>query len=199
MLEDTIATIECLRYLPKIVPERLLSSTRVCRQHFLQWDSQVFMPGSGRVFHSHQIVMLQIATFISLSLSYSLWTRICGMESLGFGGSRMLHGSLYDGTRNSARPLGGRPTWADDRYGSIVSGGFCCGGGVYATVQSMVDPTQTESMHIRPGLSLDLAISGESLSAVCLAIRRRIGSRIASVVMKRRLTIWRSCMRLAHG
>ena len=56
---------------------------------------------------------------------------------------------------------GGRPTWADDRYGSIVSGGFCCGGGVYATVQSMVDPTQTESMHIRPGLSLDLAISGE--------------------------------------
>ena len=59
-------------------------------------------------------------------------------------------------------PGGGRLTWADDRYGSIVSGGFCGGGGVNATVQSIVDPTQTESMHIRPGLSLDLAISGES-------------------------------------
>ena len=56
---------------------------------------------------------------------------------------------------------GGRPTWADNRYGSIISGGFCGGGGVYATVQSMVDPTQTESMHVRPGLSLNLAISGE--------------------------------------
>ena len=66
---------------------------------------------------------------------------------------------MLRGTRNSAWPRGGRPTWADDRYGTIVSGGFCSGGGVYATVQSMVDPTQTESMHIRPGLSLDLAIS----------------------------------------
>ena len=45
ILEDTIATIECLRYRPRIVPERRLSSTRVCRQHFLQWDPQVFMPG----------------------------------------------------------------------------------------------------------------------------------------------------------
>ena len=31
ILEDTIATIECLRYRPRIVPERRLSSTRVCR------------------------------------------------------------------------------------------------------------------------------------------------------------------------
>ena len=69
---------------------------------------------------------------------------------------------MLRGTRNSAWPRGGRPTWADDHYGSIVSGGFFGGGSVYATVQSMVDPTQTESMHIRPGLSLDLAISGES-------------------------------------
>ena len=45
ILEDTIVTIECLRYWPRIVPERRLSSTRVCRQHFLQWDPQVFMPG----------------------------------------------------------------------------------------------------------------------------------------------------------
>ena len=45
MLEDTIATIECLQYRPRIVPERRLSSTRVCRQHFLQWDPQVFMLG----------------------------------------------------------------------------------------------------------------------------------------------------------
>ena len=111
----------------------------------------------------------------------------------------MLHGSLYDGTRNSARPLGGRPTWYDQRCGSIVSGGFSGEGGVDAPVQSMVDPAQTVSLRIRPGLSLDLAISGESLSAVCLAIRRRIGLRIASVVMKRRLTLWRNCTRLAHG
>ena len=39
-------------------------------------------------------------------------------------------------------PGGGQPTWAYDRYSSIVSGGFCDGGGVYATVQSMVDSTQ---------------------------------------------------------
>ena len=45
ILEDTIATIECLRYRPRIVQERRLSSTRVCRQHFLQWGPQVFMPG----------------------------------------------------------------------------------------------------------------------------------------------------------
>ena len=56
---------------------------------------------------------------------------------------------------------GGRPTWDDQRYGSLVLGGFIGDGGVNATVQSMVDPTQTVSMHIRPGLSLDLAISGE--------------------------------------
>ena len=71
---------------------------------------------------------------------------------------------MLRGTRNSAWPRGpgGRPKLDDDRFGSIVSIGFSGGGGVYATVQSMVDPTQTESMHIRPALSLDLAISGES-------------------------------------
>ena len=56
---------------------------------------------------------------------------------------------------------GGRPTWDDQRYCSLVLGGFIGDGGGNATVQSMVDPTQTVSMHIRPGLSLDLAISGE--------------------------------------
>ena len=54
----------------------------------------------------------------------------------------------------------GRPTWDDDHNVSIVSGGFSGGRGIYATVQSMVDPTQTKSMHILPALSLDLAISG---------------------------------------
>ena len=45
MLEDMIATIEWMRHRPNIVREVRLSSTRVCRQHFLQWDPQVFMPG----------------------------------------------------------------------------------------------------------------------------------------------------------
>ena len=56
---------------------------------------------------------------------------------------------------------GGRPDWGDQRYGSHALGGFIGDGGANATVQSMVDPTQTASMHIRPGLALDLAISGE--------------------------------------
>ena len=45
LLEDTIATIEWMQHRPRIVREVRLSSTRVCRQHFLQWDPQVFMPG----------------------------------------------------------------------------------------------------------------------------------------------------------
>ena len=58
---------------------------------------------------------------------------------------------------------GGRPTWDDQRYGSLLLGGFDCDGGVNAadnaTVQSMVEP----SMRILswPGLPLDLAISSE--------------------------------------
>ena len=44
LLEDTIALIEHNRHQPRIVPEVRLSSTRVCRQHFVQWDLQVFMP-----------------------------------------------------------------------------------------------------------------------------------------------------------
>ena len=45
LLEDTIATIEWMQHRPRIVREVRLSSTRVCRQHFLPWDPQVFMPG----------------------------------------------------------------------------------------------------------------------------------------------------------
>ena len=56
---------------------------------------------------------------------------------------------------------GGQPTWDDQRYGSLLLGGFCCDGGVNATVQSMVDSTQTVSMCIWPRLPLDLAISCE--------------------------------------
>ena len=63
-------------------------------------------------------------------------------------------------------------------------------------MQSMVDPTQTVSMCIWPGL---LWISPSAASAICLAIGRSNGSRIASVVTKRRLTLWRSCTRFAHG
>ena len=45
MLEDMIATIEWMRHRPNIVREVRLSSTRVCRQHFVPWDPQVFMLG----------------------------------------------------------------------------------------------------------------------------------------------------------
>ena len=45
LLEDTIALIEHNQRRPRIVPETRLSSTRICRQHFVQWDQQVFMPG----------------------------------------------------------------------------------------------------------------------------------------------------------
>ena len=45
LLEDTIALIEMNRRRPRIVQEVRLSSTRVCLQHFIQWDPQLFMPG----------------------------------------------------------------------------------------------------------------------------------------------------------
>ena len=43
LLEDTIALIEMNRRRPRIVPEA--RSKRVCRQYFVQWHPQVFMPG----------------------------------------------------------------------------------------------------------------------------------------------------------
>ena len=45
LLEDAIALIEMNRSRQRIVPGARLSSYRVCRQHFVQWDPQVFMPG----------------------------------------------------------------------------------------------------------------------------------------------------------
>ena len=45
LLEDTIALIEMNRCRPKLVPKARLSSTRVCRQHFIQLDPQVYTPG----------------------------------------------------------------------------------------------------------------------------------------------------------
>ena len=45
LLEDTIATIEWMQHRPRIVQDARLSSTRVCRQHFVQWDPHVFMLG----------------------------------------------------------------------------------------------------------------------------------------------------------
>ena len=86
-LEDTIALIEMNQLRPRIFPDARLSSMRVCRQHFLQLDPQVFMlvpiwQSVSFPVNSHQIVILQTAKFISLSLPYSLQTRNCGMESL---------------------------------------------------------------------------------------------------------------------
>ena len=49
-LEDTIALIELNRSRTRIVQEARLPSTSVCRQHFEQWDTQVFM--QGPIFHS---------------------------------------------------------------------------------------------------------------------------------------------------
>ena len=46
LLEHTIALIDHNRCRPRIVPETRLSSKCVCRQHFVQWDPQVFMPGT---------------------------------------------------------------------------------------------------------------------------------------------------------
>ena len=54
---------------------------------------------------------------------------------------------------------GGRPTWDDQHYDSLLLGGFYGDGGVNATVQSMVDPTQTVRMCILPGLPLDLRVA----------------------------------------
>ena len=47
LLEHTIGLIEIMmnQRRPRIVPEAPLSSTRVCCQHFVQWDPQVFMQG----------------------------------------------------------------------------------------------------------------------------------------------------------
>ena len=64
-------------------------------------------------------------------------------------------------------PGGGRPTWDEQRCGSLLLGGFYGYGGVNATVQSMLVPTQTVSMRIWPGLPLDLAISGKCALLGC--------------------------------
>ena len=45
LLQDTIALIEVNRRQQRIVPDTRLHSTRICRQHFLQWYPQAFMPG----------------------------------------------------------------------------------------------------------------------------------------------------------
>ena len=77
LLEDIIALIELNQRRPRIVREARLSSTRVCRQHFVQWDDCIeiqcqytsickfYRNLSGRVFLSHQIVILQTAKRIS--------------------------------------------------------------------------------------------------------------------------------------
>ena len=58
---------------------------------------------------------------------------------------------------------GGQPTWADDRYACIEGvlrwWGCPCHGTING--RSYSDRDWSESMHIRPGLSLDLAISGK--------------------------------------
>ena len=45
LLEVRIDLIEMNRRRPRIVPEARLSFTRVCRQHFVQLDPQLFIPG----------------------------------------------------------------------------------------------------------------------------------------------------------
>ena len=45
LLEDTIALIELNQRRPRIGLESRLFFTRVCRQHFVQWDLQVFLQG----------------------------------------------------------------------------------------------------------------------------------------------------------
>ena len=99
---DTMALIEMNRRRPRIVlkhvypPRESVTNTSCNGIHkYLCRDL------SGRVFLSHRIVILRTAKFMSLLLSCSLWSRICWMESLWFGGSWMLHG-----TRNSACPRG---------------------------------------------------------------------------------------------
>ena len=157
LLAEAIDMIELNRRRPRIVPEARLSSTRVCRQHFVQWDPQVFMPGpiwqSVSFPPDRDITDCNIYLFVAVVFYVD--------KNLRDGEPRVWNelNSAWDAKFGLAP--GGRPGWDDQRYGSIVSGGFSGDGGVYATVQSMVDPTQTEVIRIRPGLSLDLAISGE--------------------------------------
>jgi len=157
LLKDTIFMIEMYRRRPRIVPEARLSSTRVCRQHFLQWDPQIFMPGpiwhsvsfpSDRDITDNEIYLfVAVLFFVDKDLRDGeprVWRELCAAWDAKFG-----------------LAPGEEPGWRDESYGSLLLGGFYGGGGVDVTVQSMIDPTQTVSRRIFPGLPLDLAISGE--------------------------------------
>ena len=167
----------------------------ICRQHFVQWDPQVLMqepigqsvlfPPDGEITDSKVYLFVAVPVFVDKILldgEPRVWRELNAAWDAKF-----------------SLPLEEQPTWDDQRYGSIVSGGFSSDKGVDAVVQSMVDPTQTVSMLIRPGLSLDLAISGqcnllgywdEILLKDCLS-RYEAQNRC-------RLTPWRSCTRLAN-
>ena len=109
-------------------------------------------------------------------------------------------------TRNLACPQGGDQHETTRAMVPFYSGDFTVmephHGGVNATLQSMVDLTQTVSMRIMPGLRADflgLWTSPSAASVICLAIGRSNCSRIAAVVVQCQLTLWRSCTRFAHG
>lgn len=137
--EDAQEVVESVRIfldLPKMVPEKRLTSTHVSRQHFLQWDPQVFVPGKiwDTVTFPQDITNSKIYLFTAVLFSRDdrmrvgeprVWKELCTAWDATFG---LAPGEL-------------RPNVEERRYGSLCQ---------------VVDTT-----HRWPEQPLDYAISGE--------------------------------------
>ena len=109
LLEDIIALIKWINIDQELslkhdyCPRAFVANTQHFGQWALEWGPQVCMLEiSGRVFPSHWIMILQTEKFNLFVAVLFLMNKNLRTESLGLGGSWMMHG-----TQNSAWPGGG--------------------------------------------------------------------------------------------
>jgi hypothetical protein len=113
--QEVIESVRSALNLPKIVPEIRLTSSGVTREHFIQWDPQVFAPGPiwnfvsfpAIIYESHLYLFIAVLFFSDNNMRAGeprVWKELCDAWDATFG----------------LAPGQGRPDVNRRRYGSLL-------------------------------------------------------------------------------
>ena len=143
-----------------ILSKARLSSFRITRKHFLEWDPKVFLPGQiwNSVSFPPNLEIEDNSIYLFVAVLFYVDKKLRETES------RVWDELIRAWDRKFGLAPGERPTWNGQRYGSLLLGGFSDDEGYTLSVPSMVNASKQVKVKIWPGISLDLAISGESES-----------------------------------